>query len=215
MTYKKSLKVVLQSYFGERWYFGLTLLVVAIFWPVLAFWADLEFDPAKFTDTWVRSGIMGLLIVILFEALNFSRKTFSRKIHSQELLSEGILRPISKLQETLNRMRQADEDSPEILSEIRNEIYEHWSFLESSLPLVTGSKELDFQVLVGVKRVVQGLNVKNTGARVRELLTDAISLRAQQQSCEEIIARLILARSRILALQASDIFFPEERWKDN
>jgi len=103
----KSLADDSKGYFGSRWGVAAILLSVVIFWPVAIFGPSLSFDPATFTEEWLKMGIGGLLLLLFIEFLSHNREDRILRQSADTFLVHCYIAPLSSLRLALDELKTA------------------------------------------------------------------------------------------------------------
>jgi hypothetical protein len=52
---------------GKNWFFKILLLVIVGTWPIVVFYNKIDFDPAKFTEEWIKTFITVIVIGLIIK----------------------------------------------------------------------------------------------------------------------------------------------------
>lgn len=89
---------ILKELFGERWLSRIIIFIfiysIITFWPILVFYKDINFNPAAFTQDWIKTfiGLSFLFLVLEYQKVLFDIRRKNAVL--REILKRDLLGPI-------------------------------------------------------------------------------------------------------------------------
>lgn len=96
---------VLEPLFGRRWRWVVAALPLLIFWPTLAFWRAVAFDPAHFVEEWTKLALTTLGVFLLVEILQERRHETIQRTLLEDFLTSDVVTPLQEIISNLVALR--------------------------------------------------------------------------------------------------------------
>ena len=122
---------VLAGIFGDNSWLALLVLPI-IFWPIIAFWNYVSFNPAAFTEEWIKFSITGLLIAFLLELIHIRTEIYDAQYRLHHFVADDIIPLIASIASSLNCLTVSNR-TREMIVQCRLCLHSSWTALRSHI----------------------------------------------------------------------------------
>jgi len=187
--FRRAFRAVMRGYFGRAWLTGILILSALTFWPLIVFREHLQFKASGFAVEWVKSGVVGLLVVLTIEILNYRRMASAALLHLRESFEVRFLLPVRNMRYCLEHLLAADNTSTTgVFISKRDELRHRWDLLMESFEVFTSDSSLGAEVSVDLRMIKSGVKHRKVNSLLRELGTSLST--AERRDLGSLVADL-------------------------
>lgn len=180
-----------KEFLGDKYWKGILIIVIIIFWPLIVFWDEVRLDEAKFVEEWIKIGIIGLIIFFILEIFNYIRLSNQVEINFKNQIQFILLNPLKRIDDYLSELEHPNATgSNDQISYISNEIRCNWD----KLRLKIYSINFDDQLLIKYKErydsIVDELDINQNEQVIRRLASKFKSVPVTENEINELKQRI-------------------------
>lgn len=85
------------------------------FWPVAVYWSRIRFDPARFTEEWLKLISTGVVLYFLLQTVDEIRRRRELSAYWSKLVKDLLLKPLANIRTTLEQIKPGSQPPPDKL----------------------------------------------------------------------------------------------------
>jgi hypothetical protein len=190
---KKSLFLaILHDFFGDKWHLSLALIVVFLFWPLVAFRNSISFDPVDFTEEWLKLGAGGFVVLLIIEITRRRQEEAADVRRKREQVENVFIRPVEQMLFLIQSINQGPDKS----RALRNNLLSRW---KSLYPLLNAGNAQGLLDGLDVLDLLVDLDLERCENLIEAMASQDGTLQVDKSESEELEGLLTSFKDKVAA----------------